>query len=114
MKKMHGGVVGVLVFAAVAVMILWSTQDLRAQQNSPFTSSVYQYVGVNQTIARISNATGKIEILEQHNAPGLSLLHPQARPWEWREIRIRKDRTHRRGTVRTPDEADGPGRERHP
>ncbi len=49
----------------------------------------YQYVGVEQTVARIEVATGRIEILFQRNAPRTSLLSPQSRPWEWREVRVR-------------------------
>ena len=114
MKRLQNRVAGAIVFAAIAIMVLLGAEGLSAQQGSPTAQSVYQYVGINQTIARISNSTGKIEILEQHDAPGLSLLHPQSRPWEWREIRIRKDRTRRRGLTRTPNEADEPGRENRP
>ncbi|MFQ5411820.1 MAG: hypothetical protein ACE5EC_05965 [Phycisphaerae bacterium] len=114
MKRLQGGVVSVVVCAAMAVMILLSAKGLGAQPGPAFTRPVYQYVGINQTIARVEQATGRIEILEQRDAPGLSLVHVQSRPWEWREIRIRKERDRRRGSVRTPKEADESGRERHP
>ena len=71
----------------------------------------YQYVGVEQTIARIDEATGRIEILFQRNTPRSSLLTRQSRPWEWREIRVRdSSRTDepRRAPERRPDRAPAP------
>ncbi len=69
----------------------------------------YQYVGVEQTIARIDRATGRIEILSQRSAPRSSLLSPQSRPWQWREIRVRDRAVEpRRAPERRPNRGATP------
>lgn len=85
-----------------------SGQDVSQPDASP-ARPVYQYVGVEQTIARIDAATGRIEVLYQRNAPRSSLLTPQSRPWEWREIRVRD-----RGDEARPPAARRPNREPAP
>jgi len=60
-----------------------------AQTRSAEVRPTYQYVGVEQTLARIDLSTGKIELLSQRGSPKSSLLIEQQRPWQWREIRVR-------------------------
>lgn len=66
----------------------------------------YQYVGIEQTIARVDTATGKIEILSQRNQSRSSLLVKQSQPWEWREVKIREKRNRRTGNSPS-DDTDG-------
>jgi len=79
-----------LVVFAVIPCIWWVGGGvLNAQTRSAEARPAYEYVGVEQTIARIELSTGKIELLVQRGNPKSSLLTDQQRPWHWREIRIR-------------------------
>jgi len=106
------GMIG-LVLAAGAVGVL-AARGWGQAVSQPEPSSdrpTYQYVGVEQTIARIDGATGRIEVLSQRTSPRSSLLTPQSRPWEWREIRVRdrKDTGEpRRAPQRRPDRGAAP------
>ncbi len=86
--------IGLVLAAGVVGMMAargWG-QPVSQPEPSP-DRPVYQYVGVEQTIARIDRATGRIEVLSQRAAPRTSLLSPQSRPWHWREIRVRDRRS---------------------
>ena len=83
-----------LVLTLVGVGIL-SGQSLpgdrgKASKRPPGPARVYQYVGVEQTIARVDMATGKIEILSQRRSQRASLLVEHSRPWQWREVAVRE------------------------
>ena len=103
-------IMGGAIFVAMLCVVLIGSQALQGQ--SRFSSSrndfsqagavpTYQYVGVDQTIARIESATGKIEILSQRKLSRSSLLVEQSKPWEWREIKVRPNRDDRAGNVVT-------------
>ncbi len=77
------------VFLAVPCILWMGGGILHAQARSSEARSAYQYVGVDQTIARIELSTGRIELLAQRGLPKSSLLMEQQRPWQWREIRVR-------------------------
>ena len=66
---------------------------LHAQTTPSDLKPTFQYVGVEQTIARVNLATGKMEILEQRDSTRASLLVKQSRPWEWREIPVLEHRS---------------------
>ena len=74
------------------VLLCWGVETLRAQTRRERAAPAYQYVGVEQTIARVDTATGKIEILSKQGETRASLLTRDARPWEWREVPVRAER----------------------
>lgn len=76
---------------AGSAVLWWGVQALRAQPK-PKEPPAYQYVGVQQTIARIDARTGRIEVLYKRGDPKASLLTPDHLPWEWREVRVREPR----------------------
>ena len=81
----------VLALGVVVVMAARGWGQAVSQPEQPTVARpAYQYVGVEQTVARIEVATGRIEILSQRKTSRSSLLSPQSRPWEWREIRVRE------------------------
>ncbi len=95
--------VGLLVAAAAW---LWYTQALEAQPRTKEPPRVYQYVGLDRTIARIDAATGKIEVLSKRNESAASVLMHDPRPWYWREIRVQDDPPPRDARPETkPEEA---------
>ncbi len=79
----------VLAAGGVGIMAAQGWGQAVSQPGPPPDRPVYQYVGVEQTIARINMATGRIEVLYQRSTSRSSLLSPQSRPWQWREIRVR-------------------------
>jgi hypothetical protein len=74
------------------VLLTWGVETLWAQAKGERTVAAYQYVGVEQTIARVDTATGKIEVLSKQGETRASLLTRDARAWEWREIPLRAER----------------------
>lgn len=80
---------GVVLLVGQAVL-LWYAEALGAQPRAKDAPRVYQYVGLDRTIARIDAATGKIEVLFKKGEPAASLLMPDARPWSWREVKVRE------------------------
>jgi hypothetical protein len=106
------GMIGLVLAAGVVGAIAARGWGQAVSQPEPSPDRpAYQYVGVEQTIARIDGATGRIEILSQRSTPRSSLLTQQSRPWEWREIRVR-DRNEatepRRAPERRPDSGAAP------
>ncbi len=77
------------------VMLLCGAQTLRAQMQPGRAKPAYQYMGVDQTIARLDPETGRIEILSKRGEPRASLLMQDRKPWEWREVNVRADRATR-------------------
>jgi hypothetical protein len=69
--------------------------------------TAYQYVGVEQTIARVDTATGKIEVLSKQGETRASLLTKDARAWEWREIPLRAERHQAETKIEPPVERPG-------
>lgn len=55
---------------------------------APDRPARFDYVGVGISLLRVDRETGRVEILEQRDAPGMTLTLEQARPWTWREVRI--------------------------
>ncbi len=102
----------VLAAGVVGVMAARGWGQAVSQPEPSTARPAYQYVGVEQTIARIDRATGRIEILSQRSAPRSSLLTPQSRPWQWREVRVR-DRAAdpHRPTERRPNRGTTPNEE---
>ena len=99
-------VMGLIFCVAMFCVFLAGSQVLRGQsRSSPQGDEIppvaagpaYHYVGVEQTIAWIDPATGKIEILSQRNLSRSSLLAEHSRPWEWRKIKVKSNRSG--GTV---------------
>ena len=86
----------VIVAAAVLLpglaVLWWGGQTLWAQPKPKEPAGPYQYVGVQQTIARVDSRTGRIEVLYKRGDPKASLLMPDSMPWEWREVRVREPR----------------------
>ena len=80
--------VGILL--AGQAVLLWGADALRAQAKPLEAKPVYQYVGVQQTIARVNQRTGRIEVLSRRGDSRASLLVADQRPWEWREVRVRE------------------------
>lgn len=78
-----------VIFLAVPCILWMGGGALDAQTRPSEVRPAYQYVGVEQTIARINLSTGRIELLAQRGFPKSSLLTDQQRPWRWREIRVR-------------------------
>jgi hypothetical protein len=97
-------VTGVALLIALAAFALGGGV-LNAQAKSGQSAPTYQYVGVEQTIARIDMASGRIEILYKPREPKASLLTPDSRPWEWREVPVRAERPHETGRDQPPREA---------
>ena len=93
----------VLAFALGCVGV-WSlgAGRLEAQTGASVARPAYQYVGVEQTIARIELTTGKIEILEQPESTRASLLVKHPKPWEWREVATAERRSDSAGPGAAP------------
>lgn len=90
----------ILAGLALTAAVAWA----QPRTAPPATSGVsYEYVGVGISLVRVDRHSGRIEILEQRDAPGVALTIDHARPWTWREIKV-DDRP------RTP--ADRPARNR--
>ncbi len=83
-----------VVIAALGVLLaggwLAKAQELRGQSSQTASRKKYAYVGVEQSIARIDEATGRIEILFQKRSGRASLLVDQRDPWYWRPVRIQE------------------------
>ncbi len=90
----------VVVVVAGVAMLLCGVQALWAQTQPGRARPAYQYLGVDQTIARVDPETGRIEILSKRGEPRASLLMQDRKPWEWREVRVREDRVPREGRGR--------------
>lgn len=89
MSRARSFFLALVIFLAVPC-ILWVGGGVLDAQTRPSEARLaYQYVGVEQTIARIDLATGRIELLAQRGLPKSSLLTEQQRPWRWREVRVR-------------------------
>ena len=103
--------VGVLL--AAWVLLGGRGGTLSAQTRPERAPPIYQYVGVEQSIARIDTATGRIEVLSKRGEPKASLLMPGSRPWEWREVPVEtrrhqeedKEEPRGEGAKQTPDAA---------
>lgn len=98
----------VVAVMAGAAMFLCGVQVLWAQAQPGRVKPAYQYVGVDQTIARIDPETGRIEILSKSGEPRASLLMQGRKPWEWREVRVKEGRATREGLGRAPDQPPMP------
>jgi len=98
--------VGVLV--AAWVLLGGRGGTLSAQTRPERAPPTYQYVGVEQTIARIDTATGRIEVLSKRGEPKASLLMPGSRSWEWREVPVETQRH------REPEKGEPGGEEAKP
>jgi hypothetical protein len=95
--------IGLLVGQAV---LLWSARTLPAQPRTREAPRAYQYVGLERTIARVDPATGKIEILFKKGEPAASVLMPDSRPWEWRDVKVRESAPEEERPERKPDGDD--------
>ena len=83
----------------------WGQQP-KAKEAAP--PSAYQYIGVQQTIARVDTRTGRIDILCKRGEPTASMLMPDTRPWEWREVPLRESRSEEKPEGGKPgDRTDG-------
>lgn len=89
MSRVRPFLPALVVFLAVPCILWMGGGVLDAQTRPPEVRPAYQYVGVEQTIARVDLRTGKIELLAQRGSTKSSLLMEQQRPWQWREIRVR-------------------------
>ena len=89
MSRARPFVLALVVVLAVPCILWMGGGVLDAQTRPAEGRPAYQYVGVEQTIARIELSTGRIELLAQRGLPKSSLVTEQQRPWQWREIRIR-------------------------
>ena len=89
MSRARPFLLAVVVFLAVPCILWMGGGVLSAQTRPSDVRPAFQYVGVEQTIARIELSTGRIELLAQRGFPKSSLLTEQQRPWQWREIRVR-------------------------
>ena len=94
----------VVVLLAGQAVLLWCADALWAQSKPIEAKPVYQYVGVQQTIARVDQRTGRIEVLSRRGESRASLLVADPRPWEWREVRVREGQADSR--VPGPRESD--------
>ncbi len=72
------------------VLSSWGDGLIQAEPPHQESRTDYQYVGVQQTIARIDATTGRIEILSKRGEPRASLLTPDMGGWEWRRVLIRE------------------------
>ncbi len=77
-----------LVLAAVSGTWLMATSRSDAGPRASAAESRYQYVGVQQSIARIDLQNGGIEVLAREGETRASLLIPSGRAWSWRRVRI--------------------------
>jgi hypothetical protein len=78
-------------------LLHWGVETLWAQAKSERATPVFQYVGVEQTIARVDTATGRIEILAKRGEPRASLLTKDSKAWEWMEVPVRPERHSEEG-----------------
>ena len=104
----------VIVAAAVLLpglaVLWWGGQTLWAQPKPKEPAGPYQYVGVQQTIARVDSRTGRIEVLYKRGDTKASLLMPDNMPWEWREVRVREPRgDSERAEPPAPEKGEEPG-----
>ena len=90
MSRVRPFLLALVVVLAVPSILWMGGGVLSAQTRSSEVRPAYQYVGVQQTIARIELSTGRIELLAQRGFPKSSLLGEQQRPWQWRKIRVRQ------------------------
>ena len=81
-----------LLFGAAEVLRAQAPDEKSPQQSAEFSAAAYEYVGVQQSIARINLVTGKIEVLSKRGDPRASLLVEDSRPWAWREVTVRPRR----------------------
>lgn len=97
---------------AVLVLVQWALLSggglLHAQSQPTPREPAYQYVGVDQTIARVETATGRVEILAKPGETRASLLIPDRRPWKWRDVPIEEKRPHIRGLAPRGEREDDP------
>ncbi|MFH0983173.1 MAG: hypothetical protein V2A79_16765 [Planctomycetota bacterium] len=102
-----------VVMATLGLLLLagmWAGSGaLHAQTTPSVPKPTFQYVGVEQTIARVDLATGKIQILEQPDSTRASLLVKHSRPWEWREIPVLE---HRPAPGESAEPRSDPGSEK--
>lgn len=98
-KRGHYAVLVAGIVLAVWMWLYGLGGAVSAQTKDGRASPVYHYVGVEQTIARVEAATGRVEVLCKRGEPKASLLTPDSRPWEWREISVqtRRQRESDRG-----------------
>lgn len=91
----------VLLAAGMAVAAALA-QPRTTGPSMPSAAAGYDYVGVGASLVRIDRDTGRIEILEQRDSPGMNLAIEQNRPWTWRRIRVdeRPDKSARRNEDR--------------
>ncbi|MFQ5423895.1 MAG: hypothetical protein ACE5F9_07935 [Phycisphaerae bacterium] len=78
----------VLILAAVSGTWWVTASRSNAGPRASAAGSRYQYVGVQQSIARIDLQTGGIEVLTREGETRASLLIPSGRAWSWRRVRI--------------------------
>lgn len=78
-----------IVFSILSVALIAAVglAQPRASEIRP-PRPAFDYVGVGDSLVRVDRDSGKVEILEQRDSPGLTLTIEQAKPWSWREIRV--------------------------
>lgn len=78
-----------LVFSILSVALIAAVglAQPRASEIRP-PRAAFDYVGVGDSLVRVDRDSGRVEILEQRDSPGLTLTIEQAKPWSWREIRV--------------------------
>ncbi len=101
----------IAVVVGAMAALLCGVEALRAQTQPGRVKPAYQYVGVDQTIARVDPDAGRIEILSKRGEPRASLLMPDRKPWEWREVRVQENRGTREGRGRESVLPDGSDRD---
>jgi hypothetical protein len=89
------------------VFLCHGVEALRAQTKSERAAPTYQYVGVDQTLARVDISTGKIDILARPGEPRASLLTKGSKPWEWMEVPVRAERQADDGKAEPADRPSG-------
>ncbi len=96
-----GGIVGA---AALA-------QTRPSGPSGPSAAAGYDYAGVGASLVRVERDTGRVEILEQRDSPGLPLTVENNRAWTWRRVRVdeRPDRVGRGAGERETERPQGFG-----
>jgi hypothetical protein len=75
--------------AAILVVAAWAIARPTSPQPAP---PAYQYVGLDRTLVRVEQSTGRIWVLRYRGSGQLSLLTSPAEPgWAWQEVRIETD-----------------------
>lgn len=101
----------VVVAAVVFGLGAWFAAGIGQAADPPQAeqAEVFEYVGLQHTIARVNTRTGRIDLLARGDETRVSLDTPGSRPWSWRPIPIKssESRPRRPGIV---EELDDPYR----